>query len=53
MKDHPLDITSFLKLVLEALEASRVEYMIGGAVAEWAWGEPRIWILSLTSPSKP
>ena len=41
MKDHPLDITSFLKLVLEALEASRVEYLIGGAVAEWAWGEPR------------
>ncbi len=41
MKDQPLDITSFLKLVLEALEASRVEYLIGGAVAEWAWGEPR------------
>ncbi|HJS18835.1 MAG TPA: hypothetical protein VJ785_08800 [Anaerolineales bacterium] len=41
MKDQPLDITSFLKLVLEALHASRVEYMIGGAVAEWAWGEPR------------
>lgn len=41
MKDQPLDITSFLKLVLEALEASKVEYLIGGAVAEWAWGEPR------------
>jgi len=41
MKNQPLDITSFLKLVLEALEASRVEYLIGGAVAEWAWGEPR------------
>jgi len=41
MNDQPLDITSFLKLVLEALEASRVEYLIGGAVAEWAWGEPR------------
>ena len=41
MKDQPLDITSFLKLVLEALEASQVEYLIGGAVAEWAWGEPR------------
>lgn len=41
MKDQLLDITSFLKLVLDALEASRVEYLIGGAVAEWAWGEPR------------
>jgi hypothetical protein len=31
----------FLKLVIEALEAARVEYLIGGAIAEWAWGEPR------------
>jgi hypothetical protein len=36
-----LDITAFLKLVLETLEDSGVEYMIGGAIAEWAWGEPR------------
>jgi hypothetical protein len=41
MKDQLLDITGFLKLVLEALEATGVEYMIGGAIAEWAWGEPR------------
>lgn len=41
MKDQPLDITAFLKLVLEALEASQVQYLIGGAVAAWAWGEPR------------
>lgn len=41
MKDQPLDITGFLKLILEALEVSGVEYMIGGAIAEWAWGEPR------------
>lgn len=27
--------------MLEALEAARVEYLIGGAVASWAWGEPR------------
>lgn len=40
-KDQPLDITSFLKLILEALKASKVEYLIGGAIAEWAWGEPR------------
>jgi|SRR5215207_3126031 len=41
MKDHPSDITDFLKLLLEALEAAGVDYLIGGAVAEWAWGEPR------------
>jgi hypothetical protein len=41
MSVPPLDITGFLKLVLEALEAAGVEYLIGGAIAAWAWGEPR------------
>ncbi len=41
MKQKPLDITEFLKLVLDALEAAGIEYLIGGAIAEWAWGEPR------------
>jgi hypothetical protein len=41
MSQKTLDITGFLKLVLEALSASKVDYMIGGAIAEWAWGEPR------------
>lgn len=41
MNDRPLDITEFLKLILDALDASGVEYLIGGAIAEWAWGEPR------------
>ena len=41
MKDQPADITGFLKLILETLEAAQVDYLIGGAVAEWAWGEPR------------
>src|SRR6266540_1551962 len=41
MKNKPLDIASFLKLVIEALEAAKVEYLIGGAIAAWAWGEPR------------
>ncbi len=40
-KDQPLDLTSFLKLILDALKVSGVEYLIGGAIAEWAWGEPR------------
>jgi hypothetical protein len=41
MNNQVLDIVGFLKLVLEALEATGVEYLIGGAIAEWAWGEPR------------
>ncbi|MFZ5822287.1 MAG: hypothetical protein ACOYYJ_20545 [Chloroflexota bacterium] len=36
-----MDITEFLKLLLDCLQTTRVEYMIGGAIAEWAWGEPR------------
>jgi hypothetical protein len=41
MTNKPLDIAGFLRLVIEALNAAGVEYLIGGAVAEWAWGEPR------------
>jgi hypothetical protein len=41
MRNKPLDLASFLKLVIEALDAAGVEYLIGGAIAEWAWGEPR------------
>jgi hypothetical protein len=41
MKNKPLDLAAFLKLVIEALNAAGVEYLIGGAIAEWAWGEPR------------
>jgi hypothetical protein len=41
MTKKPLDIASFLRLVIEALNAAGVEYLIGGAIAEWAWGEPR------------
>jgi hypothetical protein len=41
VNEHPLGIADFLKLVMEALEAAGVEYLIGGAIAEWAWGEPR------------
>ena len=41
MKKKPLDLAGFLKLVIDALEASGIEYLIGGAIAEWAWGEPR------------
>ena len=41
MSNTPLDITGFLKLMIEALEAANIDYLIGGAIAEWAWGEPR------------
>jgi len=41
MSNSPLEITGFLKLVIEALAAANVDYLIGGAIAEWAWGEPR------------
>lgn len=41
MNERPLTIVDFLKLVIEALEAAGVQYLIGGAIAEWAWGEPR------------
>ena len=41
MKNKSLDIAGFLKLVIDALNAAGVEYLIGGAIAEWAWGEPR------------
>ena len=41
MNNKSLDIARFLKLVIEALNAAGVEYLIGGAIAAWAWGEPR------------
>jgi hypothetical protein len=41
MTKKPLDIAGFLRLVIGALNAAIVEYLIGGAIAEWAWGEPR------------
>lgn len=31
----------FICQVIAAIEAAGVSYMIGGAVAVWAWGEPR------------
>ena len=41
MSESSLDYAVFVRLVLDALEAAGVEYLIGGAVAAWAWGEPR------------
>lgn len=41
MKDEFLNFEDFVRLVLDALDSAGVAYLIGGAVAAWAWGEPR------------
>jgi hypothetical protein len=41
MTDPTMDFGDFMRLVLDALEAAAVEYMIGGAIAVWAWGDAR------------
>lgn len=39
--DSLLDFTRFVQIVLEALEAAEVKYLVGGAVALAAWGQAR------------
>jgi len=39
--DDSLDFANFVRLVLDALEAAQIKYLIGGAVAVWAWGDVR------------
>lgn len=55
MTNKPLDIAGFLRLVIEALNAARVEYLIGGAI-ENGRGENRAQLKTLTwwleSPSR-
>lgn len=41
MAEQNLGYSEFVMLVLDALEAADVPYLVGGAVAAWAWGEPR------------
>jgi hypothetical protein len=41
MTDGIISYQDFVRLVIQALAAADVDYMIGGAVAAWAWGEPR------------
>jgi hypothetical protein len=41
MNSKPLDLVEFLMLLIDGLQSAGIEYMIGGAIAGWAWGEPR------------
>ncbi len=41
MNQKPMDIVEFLKLMISAFDSAGIDYMIGGAIASWAWGEPR------------
>jgi len=41
MAQDIIDYPKFVSLVIEGLQAAGVEYMVGGALALWAWGEPR------------
>ncbi|MEZ4734591.1 MAG: hypothetical protein R3E79_46465 [Caldilineaceae bacterium] len=41
MAHQQLEFDEFARLVLDALEAAQLDYLIGGAVAVWAWGEAR------------
>jgi len=39
--DTSLDFAHFVRLVLDGLDALHLKYLVGGAVAVWAWGEVR------------
>lgn len=41
MAQESITFVNFARLVLDAIEATELEYLIGGAVAVWAWGEVR------------
>jgi hypothetical protein len=41
MNDKLFGFENFVIQVIEAVESAGIDYMIGGAVAAWAWGEPR------------
>jgi hypothetical protein len=41
MTEEPVPFLTFARSVLDALQATDITYLVGGAVAVWAWGEPR------------
>ncbi len=42
MANEPASLHAFARLVIDALEAAQVDYLLGGALATAAWGEPRM-----------
>jgi hypothetical protein len=40
MSEKALRYEEFVRLVIDAIEAAGIEYLIGGAVATWAWENP-------------
>ena len=36
-----LSFEDFLAMILDVLKNAEIEYMLGGAIAIWSWGEPR------------
>lgn len=41
MSKNYLSFQEFLVMILAVLDKAEIEYMIGGAIAVWSWGEPR------------
>ncbi len=41
MSDPAPNFEDFIQIILESLQASGIKYLVGGAIAAWAWGEPR------------
>lgn len=41
MSSQPDEITAYARLVIDALEAANIEYLLGGALAASVWGELR------------
>lgn len=41
MSQEYLSFEDFMKMIVSVLDRAGIEYMIGGAVAAWIWGEPR------------
>lgn len=41
MAEARIGFLDFARLVIDALEAAEITYLVGGALAVWAWGQPR------------
>lgn len=41
MSDPVPNFEDFIQVILESLQDTGIRYLVGGAIAAWAWGEPR------------